>query len=146
MNNLTRQALEAEILNDLNWHFRKVNNLVKTIKLVPDIYNVARFSFDLINNLRIRIPWKEDEYRRIRGVLENAGWEETYSSEYADQGSRVHSFRHEDAPENVVIVLDSTVKGSVCKRVKVGTKEVDDFIMECSHQVEFMEESGVLGD
>lgn len=86
----------------------------------------------------LNFPWIQEYEDAVLEILHEAGWELVTTHFYDTDGSFKYEFNHPDLGNSstcwndLTVYKSSNLKGSTCHKVKVGTKEVDVFEMECN--------------
>lgn len=109
------------------------------IRIPGKVYQYVSDAFTgSYSHVVLYIPWNQDIESAVLEILHEAGWEIIGTHFYDNDGSMKIEFNHPDLENkstfwnDLVLYKISNLEGSTCHKVKVGTKEVDVYEMECN--------------
>lgn len=126
---------------------REVNEKVKRqkhidailIRIPSELYRYVEDAYaGTYSHIVMYFPWNQDTEDAMLEILNDAGWELINTHFYDTDGSFKLEFNHPDLRNSstfwndLTLYKQSSLEGSTCHKVKVGTKEVDVYEMECN--------------
>lgn len=111
----------------------------RSIKGFIPVFETAYYIQMCDGSLHIDFPWN-DGFSKVMEQAEDNGWVLGSEYEMPESGSHAYIYVHEECRFRLWLEKNASASGSTCKRVKIGTREIPVYTVDCDHQVEFMEE------
>lgn len=151
MNNINAKDKIACAMSDLQLGGRKymTDTLVNKIRAVWDflpssIPDYFSFNTNIVGDPWLIYPYDKELISTIISIFENEGWETNWSTRESEVGSGFGNqnpkvkFSHPKTNLIVMCEFNDSLTGSTCKRKVIGTRQVEEDIVEfvCNDEVD----------